>query len=70
MLIIDRFEGEYAVIEDGKTTFNVLKKNLPNNAKVGDVVVSIEENKFVIDEKITSERKKNIERIALDLWKD
>ena len=70
MLIIDRFEGKYAVIESGKTTFDILKKRLPSDAKVGDVIVAIDENQFNIDEKATEERKKNIERIALDLWRD
>jgi len=70
MLIIDRFEGKYAVIENGNSTFDILKRRLPSNAKIGDVVVAIDENKFEIDEQATRERKENIEKTTLDLWKD
>ncbi|MBQ4630646.1 MAG: DUF3006 domain-containing protein [Clostridia bacterium] len=38
MWIIDRFEGEYAVIETGNTTFNIPKVALPENAKEGDCI--------------------------------
>ena len=69
MLIVDRFEGKYAIIEDGDVTFSVLKKRLPINVKAGDVVIA-DEDKFVIDEETTQKRKNNIEKAALDLWKN
>ncbi|MBQ4528104.1 MAG: DUF3006 domain-containing protein [Clostridia bacterium] len=48
MWIIDRFEGEYAVIESGGTTFNIPKSVLPEKAKEGDcidVCINTEETK-------------------------
>lgn len=38
MLIIDRFEGDFAVIEMDDTTFNFPKNLLPPDAKEGDVI--------------------------------
>jgi len=38
MLIIDRFENDFAIIEMGETFFNVPQKALPENAKEGDVI--------------------------------
>jgi len=38
MWIIDRFEGEYAVIECGDKRFDVPKYALPEGAREGDVI--------------------------------
>lgn len=39
MYIIDRFEGEWAVIEtDHRQTFNLPRTILPNGTKEGDVI--------------------------------
>lgn len=38
MLVIDRFEGEYALIEYKKRIFHIPKSLLPKGAKQGDVV--------------------------------
>lgn len=46
MWIIDRFEGEYAIIENSIETFAVPKSALPKNAREGDcleVSISTEE---------------------------
>jgi hypothetical protein len=66
MLIIDRFEGDWAVIEFGQTTFNFPKKLLPKEAKEGDVIaISVS-----IDRKATSKREKNIKKLADRLFED
>ncbi len=45
MLVIDRFEGAWAVIEDNRDTFVVPRRLLPKEAKEGDVVnITIEIN--------------------------
>jgi len=36
--VIDRFEGEYAVVEYGKETFNIPKALLNSDIKEGDVI--------------------------------
>lgn len=68
MYVIDRFEGDYAIIEDGnKNILNVLKNKLPSAAKEGDVVI-LENDIWVIDSKTTLSRKKKIEKLMNDLW--
>lgn len=39
MWIVDRFEGEYAVIECDDITFNIPKKALAKNIKEGDCLI-------------------------------
>ena len=55
-LIIDRFEGEYAVIEYQNTTFNIPRSLLPKGAEEGTVI----RFNIDIDEKETETRRKNI----------
>lgn len=64
--IIDRFEGDWAVIEYGDKTFNFPKELLPKEAKEGDVL------KFdvKIDEEETEKRKKIINELIDDLFID
>ena len=48
-VIIDRFEGIYAVCEkEDKTMMDILKINLPSKAKEGDVLI-FENNMIFID---------------------
>ena len=54
MLIIDRFEGDFAVVEADDTFINIPSAELPDNAKEGDVL------RLVIDIDATDERKKRI----------
>jgi hypothetical protein len=66
LCIIDRFEGDSAVIEYGNKTFNVPKELLPENAKEGNVLSF----KVQINEKETLNRNKIIENLAKDLFVD
>lgn len=54
MLIIDRFDGEWAIIEYDGQIFSLPRSLLPESAKEGDVV----KLSVVIDYEATSERKK------------
>jgi len=64
MLIIDRFEGDYAVVETSDGFINIPKKDLPRNAKEGDVLgININNNE-------TDSRKKRIEGMMNNLFKD
>ena len=58
--VIDRFEGNYAVIEmaDG-TMKNILRAILPFDAKEGDVIELDEHGVIMIDEDETEDRKKD-----------
>lgn len=64
LCIIDRFEGNWAVIEYGNKTFNFPKKLLPKEAKEGDVL----KFNITIDREETEKRRKAIEDLAKDLF--
>ena len=64
-LIIDRFEGDYAVCETENLEFvNIPKSALPCDAKEGDVI------SILIDKSETEERKEKIEGLMNSLFKD
>lgn len=67
-LIVDRFEGNYALCEkeDG-TIMNVEKDRLPKGVKEGDVLI-LEGESIFIDNNVTLERKKYIEELIEDIW--
>lgn len=67
-LIVDRFEGEYAVCEneDG-TMIDIIRDKLPKETKEGDVL-KVEGDTFVIDVQATLERKEYIKKLMEDLW--
>lgn len=67
-VIIDRFEGNYAVCEkEDRTMINIEKNKIPTEAKEGSVL-SITEDGITIDEEETISRKKDIEEFTKDLW--
>lgn len=64
MLIVDRFEGDWAIVEYGDETFNIPKELLPKDAKEGDVLnITIE-----VDRQATEERAKKISVLMDDLF--
>ncbi len=64
-LIIDRFEGDFAVCETESLEFvNIPKKVLPENAVEGDVIT------VKIDGDETRERKKRIDGLMNSLFTD
>jgi len=68
-VIIDRFEGDYAVCEkEDRTMIDIEKSKIPPEAKEGDVLQGVDDI-FLIDEAETIKRKKKIEELAKDLWK-
>ncbi len=62
MLVIDRFEGNYAVVEHNNKTYKLPKEILPNNVKEGDII------KIIVDKETTKGRKENIQDLADDLF--
>lgn len=61
-VIIDRFEGDYAVVETEDKIMVNLPKSLIPGAKEGDVI------SISIDEEETKQRKDNISKLMDDLW--
>lgn len=64
--IIDRFEGQWAVIEYGDDVFNLPKKALPEGSKEGDVL----DINIKVDEDATRARKERIQRMADRLFEE
>jgi hypothetical protein len=68
-VIIDRFEGEFAVCEvsDEERMINLPLKDLPEGAKPGDVL-KISDGGITIDNEETADRKKRINNLLDSLW--
>lgn len=83
-LIIDRFEGGYAICEEqvsgkekpkGKKKkdlqyYGIERQELPQNAKEGDVLVIDDEGSLKIDEAATKARRKKIRQMEQKLFRD
>ena len=68
-IIIDRFEGDYAVCEkENSEMLDIEKHKLPLGAKEGDVII-ISEGSIKIDEIETRNRKEKIQNLMDSLWK-
>lgn len=66
--VIDRFEGEFAVIEtDDKKIMNIKRKLLPEKAREGDVV---DLESMAVDEEETLRRKEYIRILREKIFQD
>ena len=65
--IIDRFEGEYAVLEIQGDIKTIRRSDISNEAREGDVVV-LENNQWIIDRKDTEKLRKEVKELADKLW--
>ena len=62
-IIIDRFEGDFSVVElENGTTVDMPGLLIPKGAKEGDIL------KISIDEDETENRKKRIKKMYEELW--
>ena len=67
-VIIDRFEGHFAVCEkEDKTMIDIERSKIPAEAKEGDALL-VEDNKIIIDEEETKKREERIKDLTKDLW--
>ena len=67
-IIIDRFEGEYAVCENELEKMVKIEKNkLPAEALEGDVLI-LEGEQITLDKNETQKRKEKIEKLMEELW--
>lgn len=66
--IIDRFEGDYAVVEwNGSEMKDIPRSLLPKECKEGDVI-EIVDGKYVLNSNERVRLKKEIDDLAKDLW--
>lgn len=69
MGVIDRFEGEFAVVElDSGEIIDIEKRKIPNNAKEGDVI-NIHKN-ITINIEETKKREREIEKLLDNMWEN
>jgi hypothetical protein len=67
-LIIDRFEGNYAICEDeDRNMANIHRSKLPATSKEGDVL-NMHGDVIVVDENETVLRKQAIKKMMDNLW--
>lgn len=68
-VIIDRFEGEYAVCEkENRAMIDIKRCAIPIGAKEGDVL-QIGGDGIRIDPSETEKRKREIDELTKNLWK-
>lgn len=67
--VIDRFEGDFAVVEFDGNTEDILRSELPAEVKPGDSLI-FDEEKITIDTEDTASRKKEIKDLMDELFED
>lgn len=69
MLVLDRFEGEFAVIEDNGVIKNIPRELLAEDIKEGSVIVKKGE-KYILDKENSAARRKKISELQNSLFED
>ena len=68
--IVDRIEEKYAVVEkENGDMYRIEKDSIRGEFKEGDILIKRGEY-FEIDKKFTFNRRKEIEDITKDMWKE
>ncbi|KOF56976.1 MULTISPECIES: DUF3006 domain-containing protein [Clostridium] len=68
-VVIDRFEGNYAVCEkEDRTMINIERNLIPKEAKEQDVLF-LKEGMIFIDKNSTKKKKNEIDDLMKDMWK-
>ena len=67
--IVDRFEGDFVVIEMEGNMKDVPKKQVDSSVKVNDVVELVD-GKWVVKGEETEKRKKEIKALMDSVWED
>lgn len=66
--IIDRFEGDVAVVEgEDRVMVEIPRNKIPKEAKEGDSILQIN-GEYILDEGETQRRRLEIEALSQDLW--
>jgi hypothetical protein len=67
--VVDRYEGEYAVLIDGfGKAYDVLRDELPVDTREGDVM-NENDGVYVFDEESTKEKREKIQKIKETMTK-
>lgn len=67
-VVLDRFEGEYAICEnEAEEMIRIEKSRLPEGVVEGDVLIVVGDD-IVIDRDETQKRKVRIEKLMGELW--
>jgi Protein of unknown function (DUF3006) len=66
--IVDRIEGETAVVECNEKIVDIPLTRLPKDVKAGDVLVFQEDGSYTISEEDTKDRKETIKKLMNELW--
>jgi hypothetical protein len=68
-VIIDRFEGDYAVCErEDRKMINIEKRRLPEGVKEGDALI-VNGDVIKIERQETNQKKEEIKKLMDELWK-
>ncbi|QGQ95883.1 DUF3006 domain-containing protein [Paenibacillus psychroresistens] len=67
--IVDRFEGEFVVIEIDGVTKDITKSDVDNNVKPGDSVCLVD-GIWITDQAETKSRTKEIAYLMDNVWED
>jgi len=69
-LIVDRLEEEYIVCEDeNKNIVNILKDEVEDEVKEGDILIFVD-GKYIVNKEKTKDRKEYIQDLIKDLWEE
>ena len=69
-VILDRFEGDFAVCEKkDRTMLNVKRDKLPPEAKEGDIL-NINDDIITVDPAATNKRKNTVNKLFADLFQN
>ncbi|WP_074037994.1 DUF3006 domain-containing protein [Exiguobacterium profundum] len=68
--IIDRFEGDLAVIEFGEVMEDIPKSRLPEAVQHGDVLWFYEDGRVEVDVEEKQLLSKEIDELMEELWED
>lgn len=69
MIVLDRYEGDFAVIEQDGVMKSVPKKLLEPNIPEGSVIIE-KNGKYVLDNDKTTARRKKIAELQNSLFED
>ena len=68
--IIDRFEGELAVVEFGEVMEDIPKSRLPESTQSGDVLWFYEDGRIEVDVEKKQRLSEEIDDLMNELWED
>ena len=68
--IIDRFEGDLAVVEFGEVMEDIPKSRLPEAVQLGDVLWFYEDGRVEVDREEKQRLSREIDELIDELWED